>query len=102
MPPVEAWDTFPFDGEMRPRPLRPPVQREEPRHGEGGIDCQRCAAGDDEYLWTDERWRLYAFDHPAGLPLILLLEPREHYAEPGDLPDDLAADLGRMLARVER
>ena len=32
----------------------------------------------------------------------MLLEPREHYAEPGDLPDELAADLGVMLVRIER
>ncbi len=25
---VEMWDTFPFDGEMRPRPLQPPADRE--------------------------------------------------------------------------
>ena len=24
MPPVEEWETFPFDGEMRPRELQPP------------------------------------------------------------------------------
>jgi hypothetical protein len=23
MPPVEEWDTFPFEGDMRPRPLPP-------------------------------------------------------------------------------
>jgi diadenosine tetraphosphate (Ap4A) HIT family hydrolase len=102
MPPVEEWETFPFDGEMRPRALLPPVEQEEPRHGAGGVDCRRCAATDDQYLWTNERWRLWAFDRPNGLPVIVLLEPREHYAEPGDLPDELAADLGKMLARVER
>ncbi len=102
VPPVETWDTFPFDGEMRPRPLRPPVEREAPRYGEGGIDCGRCAAGDDAYIWTDERWRLCAPDTPTGLPVVVLLEPRAHYGEPGDLPDDLAAELGLMLARVER
>src|SRR2546425_568451 len=26
MPPVEEWETFPFDGEMRPRVLRPPEE----------------------------------------------------------------------------
>lgn len=102
MPPVEDWDTFPFDGDLRPRPLRPPVEFEEPRQGEGGVDCGRCAAADDEYLWTNERWRLWAFDRPTGLPVIVLLEPREHYGEPGDLPDELAAELGVMLARAER
>jgi diadenosine tetraphosphate (Ap4A) HIT family hydrolase len=89
MPPVEEWDTFPFDGE-------------EPRHGEGGVDCRRCTASDDEYLWTNERWRLTSLQEPTGLPVIVLLEPREHYGEPGDLPDELAADLGVMVARVER
>jgi diadenosine tetraphosphate (Ap4A) HIT family hydrolase len=102
MPPVEEWDTFPFDGEMRPRPLRPPVEREEPRQGEGGVDCRRCAASDEEYLWATERWRLLGFPHPTGLPVIVLLEPREHYGEPGDLPDELAAELGILLGRVER
>jgi diadenosine tetraphosphate (Ap4A) HIT family hydrolase len=102
MPPVEEWETWPFDGELRPRALLPPVERERPRFGEGGADCDRCAAADDGYLWTTERWRLWAFDRPTGLPAIVLLEPREHYAEPGDLPDELAAELGVMLARIER
>jgi diadenosine tetraphosphate (Ap4A) HIT family hydrolase len=102
MPPVHEWETFPFDGEMRPRPLQRPEERERPRRGEGGFDCGRCAASDDEYVWTNERWRLYAIDPPSGLPVVVLLEPREHYAEPGDLPDEVAADLGVMLARVER
>jgi diadenosine tetraphosphate (Ap4A) HIT family hydrolase len=102
MPPVETWDTFPFDGEMRPRALRMPVDVEAPRRGQGGVDCPACARGDDEFMWTDERWRLLHFEKPSGLPLILILEPRVHYGEPGDLPDELAADLGVMLARVER
>ncbi len=102
MPPVEEWETFPFDGELRPRALLPPDAREAPRHGEGGVDCRACAAPDDGYLWTGERWRLYAVDHPTGLPVILLLEPREHFAEPGDLPNELAAELGLLLARIER
>lgn len=102
MPPLEEWETFPFEGEMRPRPLQQPVEVERARHGEGGVDCGRCAASDDGYLWTGERWRLYALDRPTGLPVIVLLEPREHFAEPGDLPDELAAELGVMLARIER
>jgi diadenosine tetraphosphate (Ap4A) HIT family hydrolase len=102
MPPLEQWETYPFDGEMRPRALLSPEERERPRFGEGGVDCRRCAAPDDEYLWVNERWRLWSFDKPTGLPLIVLLEPRAHYAEPGDLPDDVAADLGVMLAKIER
>jgi diadenosine tetraphosphate (Ap4A) HIT family hydrolase len=101
MPPVEEWETFPFDGEMTPRALLPPVEQEEPRHGEGGVNCRRCAASDDEYVWTEGRWRLYSPD-PNGLPIVVLLEPREHFDAPGDLPDEIAAELGIMLSRIER
>jgi hypothetical protein len=101
MPPVEEWDTFPFDGELTPRALLPPVEKEKPRYGEGGVDCRRCTAADDEYIWTSERWRLLALE-PTGLPFVALLEPRAHFADPGWLPDVLAAELGVLLARVER
>jgi diadenosine tetraphosphate (Ap4A) HIT family hydrolase len=102
MPPVAEWDTFPFDGDMRPRTLLPPVEREMPRFGEGGVDCRRCQTPDEEYLWTDERWRLASLPEPTGLPVIVLLESREHFDAPGDLPENVAAELGVMLGRVER
>jgi diadenosine tetraphosphate (Ap4A) HIT family hydrolase len=101
MPPVEEWETFPFDGEMRPRSLEPPAEVDTPRQGEGGVDCRRCGATDDEYVWTDARWRLFVL-RPSGLPLVAMLEPREHFADPGDLPDELAAELGVLIARIER
>jgi hypothetical protein len=102
MPPVEDWDTFPFDGEMRPRALLPPVEKEEPRHGEGGVDCLRCRASDDDYLWTNERWRVKGLG-PTGLPVVVMLESREHsFGELGDLADELLAELGVLLGRVER
>src|SRR4029078_6062365 len=101
MPPVEEWEEFPFDGDMRPRTLLPPVEREEPRQGEGGVDCWTCAQPDDAFIWTDERWRLLPAK-PNGLPLVVLLHPRAHYAEPGDLPDDLAAEGGEVLSLLER
>ena len=102
MPPVEAWSTFPFDGEMRPRALLPPVTNEAERQGAGGVDCWACLTPDASYLWTSERWRVRPTEKPTGLPLILFLEPRAHYGDPGDLPDELAAELGVMLARIER
>jgi diadenosine tetraphosphate (Ap4A) HIT family hydrolase len=101
MPPVEDWETWPFDGEMRPRVLAAPVPSEEPRAGEGGINCRACTDPDDAFFWTNERWRVHALE-PSGLPVMIILEPREHFAEPGDLPDDLAAELGVLLARIER
>jgi len=102
MPAIQEWDTFPFDGEMRPRALQPPGEHEMRRSGEGGIDCKACAAPDSDFLWTTERWRLHSLPRPSGLPVILLLQPRAHYGEPGDLPDAMAAELGTLLARIER
>lgn len=102
MPPVGEWATFPFDGDMRPRALRPPLDEEVLRQGAGGVDCRTCSSADSEYLWADADWRIRSTREPTGLPLVLFLEPRAHFSEPGDLPDELAADLGRMLARVER
>jgi diadenosine tetraphosphate (Ap4A) HIT family hydrolase len=102
MPAVETWETWPFEGELRPRALQPPVGREEPRRGEGGVDCWNCTSTDDAYVWGNERWRLFAPTEPTGLPVVLLLIPRAHYGDPGDLPDELAAELGLLLARIER
>jgi diadenosine tetraphosphate (Ap4A) HIT family hydrolase len=48
------------------------------------------------------RWRVASLEEPTGLPVVVLLFPREHFAEPGDLPDELAAELGLMLGKVER
>src|SRR5947207_7649988 len=78
MPPVEEWETFPFDGELRPRMLEPPVAEEKPRWGVEGVDCMHCAKQDDELVWRDERWQLWPIGR-TGLPIVLILDPREHY-----------------------
>jgi hypothetical protein len=51
-PPVEQWDTWPFDGALTPRELEPPVDAEPPRHGVDGIDCFHCDPKD--VLWSNE------------------------------------------------
>src|ERR1700751_6112723 len=94
VPPVEEWESWPFAGDLRVRPLERPVEREKERRGEDGIDCHACAATDDGYVWTNERWRLRPLDKASGLPVVVLLEPREHFSAPGDLPEELAAELG--------
>jgi diadenosine tetraphosphate (Ap4A) HIT family hydrolase len=101
MPPVQDWETIPFEGELRVRPLQPPVAQEKPRWGEGGVDCFRCERGDESAIWRDERWRLVPLERPSGLPLVVILESREHelYEE---LSDDEGAELGRLVVRIER
>jgi diadenosine tetraphosphate (Ap4A) HIT family hydrolase len=100
MPPLDEWDTWPFEGELRLKALAAP-QPERVRDGEGGVDCSACAKPDAEYVWTDDTWRLMALP-PTGLPVVMILEPRAHYDAPSDLPEELARELGVMLGRVER
>jgi diadenosine tetraphosphate (Ap4A) HIT family hydrolase len=38
---------------------------------------------------------------PSGLPVIVILQPRAH-TDLGDLPADLAVELGPLIVRVER
>jgi diadenosine tetraphosphate (Ap4A) HIT family hydrolase len=101
MPPLGDWESFPFAGDITLRTLAPPVVAETPRGGQGGIDCDGCSRPDGDYFWTDDTWRLFALP-PSGMPIVVILEPREHLDAPGDLSDDMASALGRMLARVER
>ena len=100
LPPLDEWETFPFEGDIRLRPLRPPAD-EPPRVGEDPADCWRCLQGEADAIWSDERWLLTPLAKPSGLPVIVILQPREH-CDLGDLPSHLAAELGPLIVRVER
>ena len=93
LPPVEEWDTFPFEGDIR--------VREPPRVGAGGADCWRCEHGDEDAIWSDRRWLVAPTQHPTGLPLIVIVFPRVH-VDFGDLDEEQAGELGRFLVRAER
>ena len=101
MPPVHEWETFPFEGDIRVRPLLPPEPEERPRRGEDPAECWRCNEAPSLAIWGDDTWYLMAPDRPTGLPVVVTLAPRAHL-DIGDLDDERAADLGRMLVRVER
>jgi len=97
---MTGWDISPFEPEgLRVSPLRPPVLPEPPRHGEDPADCRNCRDR-DEGIWFDERWRL-ARVTGVGVPLVLMLYPREHH-DLTDLPDDLAAELGILSTHIAR
>jgi hypothetical protein len=101
MPPVHEWETFPFEGEIRVRGLEPPVGEEQPRHGERGGDCIRCLRGDESAIWSNDGWRVVPLHKAGGLPVVVILESRDHLDLP-DLSDELAAELGQLIVRVER
>jgi hypothetical protein len=99
MPPVTGWEIFPWevaDGALAAKVLRPPLEAEPPRAGDpGGDPCRTCAGtGAEARIWENDRWTVTPLAR-AGMPLILMLETREHLDYP-DLDDDLAAEHGRL------
>lgn len=99
VPPVDEWDTWPFDGELTVRQLKEPAEDERTRHGAGGVGCSRCERGVAGAIWFDDRWLVAPLSTPSGLPIVVLLETRQHVDFP-DLDADLAAEFGPLLLKV--
>jgi diadenosine tetraphosphate (Ap4A) HIT family hydrolase len=94
------WDISPFEPTgLQVAPLRPPVLPEPARHGEDPADCNSCRRR-DEGIWLDDHWRLTR-TAGVGVPLVLMLHPRDHY-DLTDLPDDLAAEMGMLVTHIAR
>ena len=97
---MTGWDISPFEQDgLRVAPLRPPVLPEPERPGANPADCFSCRRR-DVGIWFDEHWRLTRIEK-VGVPLILMLHPREHY-DLADLPDDRAAELGVLITQIAR
>jgi diadenosine tetraphosphate (Ap4A) HIT family hydrolase len=97
---MTGWDVSPFEPDgLRVAPLRPPVLPEPARQGEDPADCTSCDRL-DEGIWFDDHWRLTCIPG-AGVPLVLMLHPREHF-DLADLPDELAAELGVLTTHLAR
>lgn len=96
---MTGWDISPFEPDgLRVSPLRAPAA-EPPRDGDDPDSCSSCAARDNG-IWFDDTWRLTRIAG-VGVPLVLMLHPREHY-DLADLPDALAAQLGVLTAHIAR
>jgi diadenosine tetraphosphate (Ap4A) HIT family hydrolase len=93
-------ELFPFEGEIRTKPLDSPVLPEPERRGRDGVDCYSCVPSGEE-IWEDPHWWLRVPREPSGLPLIAILIPRAHH-DLEDLPLPLAAEMGQLLPRVSR
>jgi len=97
---MTGWDISPFEQDgLRVTPLRAPVVPEPPRKGEDPADCDICRDR-NEGIWLNDRWRLKRIGG-MGLPLVLMLYPRDHY-DMADLTDELAAELGVLTTHLVR
>ena len=98
--PLVGLPFFPFEGDVQVVPLAEPTLPEPPRRGEpGGEPCTTCAEPDRSVIWRDVQWHLKAGFAPMGLPMVAILEPREHYRL-DNLPPELTATLGPIIQRV--
>jgi diadenosine tetraphosphate (Ap4A) HIT family hydrolase len=90
---------------LEPLVPREPAERvvpEPPRRGEtGGEPCGICTGQTTAPVWSGQHWTLHP---PTGgsLPGTVWLASRLHVDSFIDLPEDAAADFGRVAARVER
>lgn len=97
-----GWDILPFEpAGLTVTPLAPRVLPEPARSGEDGKPCWRCDAPDEGVIWSNERWVLTRMKEPPGVPFVALLQLREHL-DIGELSEDLAAEMGRLMVRLER
>ena len=102
LPDFVSWPIFPFVGDLRVREVEPRRSEDYPRDGEpGGSPCRACASPDGEYLWVDHHWRVKPPLRRSGAPVLLFLETREHL-DMDDLDEDRAAEMGRMIVRLDR
>jgi len=93
---------FPYLDPLVPCEPGERVVPEPPRRGEpGGPPCAICAGETTSALWSDDNSTLHA---PVGcsLPGSVWLASRVHADSFSDLPDAVASDFGRVVARAER
>src|SRR5690242_19007607 len=92
--------TLPYAEPLLPIDPGPRVIPEPPRRGEpGGARFGVCEQ--DEGIWSDQHWVLH---NPVStsLPGTVWLASRVHVDSFADLPAEVAASFGGVIARVER
>ena len=73
VPPVDEWDTWPFDGALAVRPLESPVEAEDAATRRGRRRLLALRHGDETALWSNENWCVTPLGRPTGLPAVVIL-----------------------------
>jgi diadenosine tetraphosphate (Ap4A) HIT family hydrolase len=94
--------TLPYQPPLVPLTRAAPIIPEPPRRGEpGGEPCGICSGQTSSAVWSDEHWTLHP---PVGGSLrgAVWLASRGHFDSFSDLPAEVAASFGPIVAKVER
>jgi len=94
--------TLPYEQPLVPLTPSERIIPEPPRRGEpGGEPCGICSGQATSAVWSDDNWSLHP---PVGGSLrgAVWLASRVHVDSFSDLPPQVAADFGRVVAKVER
>jgi diadenosine tetraphosphate (Ap4A) HIT family hydrolase len=82
------------------RELLPPLEVEDPRHGEDPAECRTCGAEPDwREVYRDALWRVRVLADTA-FPGTCMLEPLRHADGVHGLNADELASYGPMVARI--
>jgi len=99
---LSGWDIFPYEQDsLVVRSLAPLSDVEAPRWGEDPRQCWCADPGSavERAVWRNERWVVVPETESPVLPVWLVLMPLDHH-DLGDLPPDLAAELGVLVVAL--
>lgn len=101
--PWTDWATWPFDGDLAQRELRPPGDERRRGGSQGACFICTAAAGDggDYVLWRDGVAMLGQPRDDVALPFVAFLMPRRH-ADLSDLEPHEAGRMGELMPLLER
>lgn len=102
---MPGWDIYPYEiDSLRMKPLLPLADSEPPRRGEDAAECWCATASEqlparfDDHIWRNVRWVLTA-RLQQSLPAFLTLTPLPH-CDLSSVPDELAAEMGRLIVAI--
>jgi len=101
---MPGWFIYPYElDSLRIKPLEPLADAEPPREGEEPAECW-CASASmppwaNQWVWRNERWVL-TLAGESGAPIQMNLIPRTVHCDLTTVPDDLAAEMGRLVVAI--
>ncbi|MEJ7649189.1 MAG: hypothetical protein WKF57_09175 [Nakamurella sp.] len=103
---LQQWSSWPWTGELTPKPLERPAEQEPERGGADGSGCSICAesignAAAEYLIWRDDLWMIGLPREGSALPFACYLMPRRH-ADLAELTTQEAARQGELLTLIER